>query len=76
VSATAPGGSTLDGNEAVVAAGARREQHRGPCFRTHDNRTAYAFVFYPFVHSGSFTLPTQDLRAATQAALPAVGPSV
>jgi RND superfamily putative drug exporter len=40
-------------------------------FRTKDDRTSFALVNYPFIHSGSsFALPTEALRSATKAALP------
>ncbi len=40
-------------------------------FRTKDDRTAVAFVAYPFIHQGAFTLPTDPIEKATQAAVPA-----
>ena len=39
-------------------------------FRTSDDRTAYAMVFYPFPQSLGAVLPTKEVQAAVQAAAP------
>ncbi len=84
VSVTAPAGQTLDGHEAEVAKAFQATQQAKPglrvideatsgskVFRTKDNRTAFALVFYPPPHNQSFKLPTEPLRHATSAAVPA-----
>ncbi|MGB8650602.1 MAG: MMPL family transporter [Mycobacteriales bacterium] len=83
VSVTPPAGQEITGHEqevarAFAATGAARPGLRvldeaatgDRSFRTHDDRTAYAMVFYPFTHTGSFTLPTEPMRKATEAAVP------
>ena len=41
-------------------------------FRTKDDRTAFAYVAYPFIQAGTnVTLPTEAIRTGTQAAVPA-----
>jgi RND superfamily putative drug exporter len=40
-------------------------------FRTKDGRTAFAYVNYPFTHSGTFSLPTEAITNATEEAVPA-----
>ena len=40
-------------------------------FRTKDDRTAYAMLFYRFLHNPTAKLPTDSIRAALQAAAPA-----
>jgi RND superfamily putative drug exporter len=40
-------------------------------FRTKDGRTAYAMVFYRFLHSPTAKLPTDAIRSALTAAAPA-----
>ena len=42
-----------------------------PAFRTKDGRTAYAMVFYRFLHDPRAKLPTSAIRAALTAAAPA-----
>ena len=84
VSVTAPAGQTLNGHEAEVARAFQAAQQAKPglrvideatsgnkVFRTKDNRTAFALVFYPPPHNQSFKLPTEPLRHATTAAVPA-----
>src|SRR4051812_39847715 len=39
-------------------------------FRTTDDRTAYALLFYRFLHDPTAKLPTDDIRAALTAAAP------
>ena len=40
-------------------------------FRTDDDRTAFAYVSYPFIHTGTFLLPTEKMREAAEGAVPA-----
>jgi RND superfamily putative drug exporter len=40
-------------------------------FRTKDDRTAYALLFYRFLHDPTATLPTDDIRASLDQAAPA-----
>ena len=42
-----------------------------PVFRTKDDHTAYALVFYRFLHDPTAKLPTDDIRAALREAAPA-----
>ena len=83
VSVTVPAGQTLDGHEADVSKAFQAAQKAKPglrlvdeatsgnkVFRTKDNRTAFALVFYPPPHNQSFKLPTEPLRTATTAAVP------
>jgi len=84
VSVSAPAGQTLNGHEAEVARAFQVAQKARPglrvidestsgdkVFRTKDNRTAFALVFYPPPHNQSFKMPTEPLRHATSAAVPA-----
>jgi RND superfamily putative drug exporter len=84
VSVTAPAGQTLSGHEAEVSRAFQATQKAKPglrvideatsnnkVFRTKDNRTAFALIFYPPPHNSSFKLPTTPLRQATAAAVPA-----
>jgi RND superfamily putative drug exporter len=84
VSVTVPAGQTLNGHEAEVARAFQATQHARPglrvideatsgdkVFRTKDNRTAFAFAFYPPPHNQSFKTPTEPIRHATAAAVPA-----
>jgi RND superfamily putative drug exporter len=84
VSVTVPAGQTLNGHEAEVARAFQASQKArsglrvideatsgDKVFRTKDNRTAFALVFYPPPHNQSFKLPTDPLRHATSAAVPA-----
>jgi RND superfamily putative drug exporter len=41
-----------------------------PAFRTKDGRTAYALVFYRFLHDPTASLPTDSIRSALTAAAP------
>jgi RND superfamily putative drug exporter len=81
---TMPAGQTISGNEAAVAAtfdavGAGvpnvrvvDEANTGDkAFRTDDDRTAYAMVFYPFPASQTAKPPTEPIRKAAEAAKPA-----
>jgi RND superfamily putative drug exporter len=81
---TLPNGQTLSGHEAQVAkafASLRGasvplrvvdEATTGDqAFRTSDDRTAYAMVFYPFPTSFDGVLPTKMVEKAVQSAAPA-----
>ncbi len=84
VSVTYPDGQTVAGRQAQVAAAfdavatkvpsvrVLDEANTGdPAFRTSDGRSAYAMVFYHFNPTPPTQLPTQQLRAALEAAKPA-----
>jgi putative drug exporter of the RND superfamily len=81
---TMPAGQTITGNEDAVArafeavgAGVPKvrvidEANTGDkAFRTKDDRTAYAMVFYPFATSLTAELPTEPIRKAVEATKPA-----
>jgi RND superfamily putative drug exporter len=81
---TMPEGQTITGHEDEVArafeavsAGVPNlrvidEANTGdPAFRTDDDRTAYAMVFYPFPQTLTQELPTEPIRTAIEAASPA-----
>jgi RND superfamily putative drug exporter len=81
---TMPAGQTVTGNEDAIAktfeavgAGVPNvrvidEANTGDkAFRTDDDRTAYAMVFYPFPQSQTAKPPTDPIRAAAEAAKPA-----
>ena len=83
VTVTMPQGQTVAGNEAKVtrafasaaAAGVPLrvvdEGNTGDkAFRTTDDRTAYAMVFYPFPQSLGAVLPTKAVQSSVQAAAP------
>ncbi|MCM2422943.1 MMPL family transporter [Streptomyces sp. RKAG293] len=83
VSVTLPAGQTITGHEAEVgrafaAAGTAAPNVRvideantgDKAFRTKDDRTAYAMVFYRFNPSPSQKLLTDPIQAAVQKALP------
>ncbi len=83
ISVTAPAGQTLEGHQSEVARAFQASQRAQPglrvideassgdkVFRTKDNRTAFALVFYPPPHDQSFKTPTEPLRTATTAAVP------
>ncbi len=86
VTVTMPAGKTITGNEAAVqktfaaVADSVPNQHLrvldeantgDKAFRTADDRTAYALVFYLFNHSPSQKLLTDPIRDAAQQAGPA-----
>jgi RND superfamily putative drug exporter len=84
VSVTAPPGQQVGDHQAEVAkafqaAGKARPNLRvideatsgDKVFRTSDGRTAFALVWYPMPRSATASLPTNDLRHATTAAVPA-----
>jgi len=81
---TLPAGQTVDQQSAAIgkAFGAVAaevpdtrlvdEANTGdPAFRTKDGRTAYAMLFYRFLHGLSDKLPTDPIRASLQHAAPA-----
>jgi len=84
VSVTVPAGQTVTGNEDAVAkvfeavdadvkdSRVIDEANTGDkAFRTEDDRTAYAMVFYPFPASQTAKPPTEPIREAAEAAMPA-----
>jgi RND superfamily putative drug exporter len=84
VSVTLPAGQTVTGHEAEVASAFAAVAAKVPdtrlvdeadtgdrAFRTNDDRTAYALVFYRFPHKVTTKLPTEHIRAALTAAAPA-----
>jgi RND superfamily putative drug exporter len=84
VSVTVPAGQTLTSHEAEAARAFQAAQRSRPSqrvideatsgdkvFRTKDDRTAFALVFYPPPKNQSFKLPTEPLRHAMSSAVPA-----
>jgi RND superfamily putative drug exporter len=84
VTVTLPPGQTISGHESAVAqafaaVGAKvpdtrvvDEANTGDrAFRTKDDRTAYALVFYRFLHTTTAKFPTTAIRAALTNAAPA-----
>jgi putative drug exporter of the RND superfamily len=84
VSVTVPAGQTLTGHEAEAARAFQAAGHAKPglrvideatsgdkIFRTKDDRTAFALVFYPPPRNQSFKLPTEPMRDAMKGAVPA-----
>jgi RND superfamily putative drug exporter len=80
---TLPQGQTITGHEAEVAKAFASvgsadvpfrvvdEANTGdPAFRTSDDRTAYAMVFYPFPQSFTDVVPTKVVKDAVQGAAP------
>jgi RND superfamily putative drug exporter len=83
VSVTVPAGQTVTGNEDAVAkvfaavdadvpnSRVVDEANTGDkAFRTSDDRTAYAMVFYPFPASQTAKPPTEPIRKSAEAAKP------
>ena len=81
---TMPPGQTITGHEKEVARAFEAVQRGVPnlrvvdeantgdrAFRTDDDRTAYAMVFYPFPQTFSEQLPTEPIRQAVTRAAPA-----
>jgi RND superfamily putative drug exporter len=81
---TLPPGQTITGNEREVARAFAAVERQVPnlrvvdeantgdeAFRTDDDRTAYAMVFYPFPQTFDEQLPTEAIRSAVEAAAPA-----
>jgi RND superfamily putative drug exporter len=84
VTLTAPQGTTLAGHEAEVAAAFQSTAKAAPnlrlideatsgnkVFRTKDDRTAYAMLFYSFPSSPTAKPPTDQIKAAAKQAAPA-----
>ncbi len=84
VSVTYPAGQTVAGHQAQVAAAFNAVATKVPAvrvldeattgdaaFRTKDGRSAYAMVFYHFDSSPTAKIPTEQIRAALEAAKPA-----
>jgi RND superfamily putative drug exporter len=84
VSVTYPAGQTVTGQQAEVAAAFDAVATKVPsvrvldeantgdaAFRTKDGRTSYAMVFYRFNPSPTAQIPTEQIRAALEAAKPA-----
>jgi RND superfamily putative drug exporter len=84
VTITMPEGQTVAGNEAAIADAFAETADKVPdtrlvdegntgdteAFRTSDGRTAYAMLFYRFLHDPTAKLPTEDIRDALKAAAP------
>src|SRR3954451_18875686 len=81
---TLPAGQTLSGNEAAIGKAFATVQQQVPqtrlvdeantgdkAFRTKDDRTAYALLFYRFLHDPTAKLPTDQITASLKAAAPA-----
>src|SRR4051794_13221701 len=86
ISVTLPQGQHVTGNEAAVGRAFASVQDKVPgtrlideantgdrAFRTSDDRTAYAMVFYRFLHDPTAPLPTDAIKAALTAAAPSGG---
>jgi putative drug exporter of the RND superfamily len=84
VSVTYPAGQTVAGHQAEVAAAFDAVATKVPsvrvldeantgdaAFRTKDGRTSYAIVFWRYNPSPTAQLPTEQIRAALEAAKPA-----
>ncbi len=84
MSVTYPAGQTVTGHQAEVAAAFDAVATKVPsvrvldeantgdaAFRTKDGRTSYAMVFYRFNPSPTAQIPTEQIRAALEAAKPA-----
>ena len=83
VSVTLPPGRSVDSDALSVGAAFSAIQSHVPdtrvvdeantgdsAFRTKDGRTAYAMVFYRFLHNPTANLPTDSIRSALTAAAP------
>src|SRR4051812_8206174 len=85
VTVTLPSGQTVSGNEQAIGQTFAAGQQKGPdtrvvdeantgdkaAFRTTDARTAYAILFYRFLHNPTAKLPTDAITASLKAAAPA-----
>ena len=84
VTVTMPAGQTITGHEDEVAKAFDAVQNGvstvrvideantgDRAFRTKDDRTAYAMVFYPFPEALNTPLPTEPIRHAAEGAVPA-----
>jgi len=80
---TMPQGQTVSGNEQAIGKTFASIQQDVPdvrvldeantadkAFRTSDDRTAYALVFYRFLHDPTASFPTDNLRTKLKAAAP------
>src|SRR4051812_44477300 len=77
ITLTMPDGQTVSGNETQIGQAFAAVADKVPdtrlvdeantgdkAFRTDDDRTAYAMLFYRFLHDPTAKLPTDDIRAA------------
>ena len=84
ISVTLPQGQHVTGNEPAVAKAFAAVQAKVPdtqlvdeantgdkAFRTDDDRTAYAMLFYRFLHNPTDKLPTDAIKTTLKAAAPA-----
>jgi putative drug exporter of the RND superfamily len=84
ITLTMPAGQTITGHESDVSAAFASVAQKVPdtrlvdeantgdkAFRTSDDRTGYALLFYRFLHNPTAKLPTDHIRAALTAAAPA-----
>jgi RND superfamily putative drug exporter len=84
VTITMPSSQAVSGQETAIGRAFAAVQQQVPetrvideantgdkAFRTSDGRTAYALVFYRFLHDPTAKFPTDDIRAALTAAAPA-----
>src|SRR4051794_11307075 len=84
VTLTLPAGQTVSGNEQAIGQALATVQQKVPdtrvvdeantgdkAFRTTDGRTAYAILFYRFLHNPTAKLPTDAITASLKAAAPA-----
>src|SRR4051794_24441307 len=83
ITLTLPQGQTVSGDKAAVGRAFASVAAKVPdtrlvdeantgdtAFRTKDDRTAYALLFYRFLHDPTASLPTDDIRAALVGAAP------
>src|SRR4051812_6569330 len=83
ITVTMPAGQTVTGNERAIGQMFATVQQKvaqtrlvdeantgDKAFRTTDDRTAYALLFYRFLHDPTAKLPTDDIRAALVGAAP------
>src|SRR4051812_7465544 len=84
ITVTMPAGQTVSGNEQAIGQTFAAVQQKVPdtrivdeantgdkAFRTTDGRTAYAILFYRFLHNPTAKLPTDAITASLKAAAPA-----
>ncbi|WP_045878188.1 MMPL family transporter [Pseudofrankia sp. DC12] len=84
VTITMPASQAVSGQETAIGQAFAAVQQQVPqtrvvdeantgdkAFRTKDDRTAYALVFYRFLHDPTAKLPTADIKAALTSAAPA-----
>src|SRR4051794_37282548 len=83
ITVTLPAGQTVTGNERAIGSTFADVQQKVPqtrlvdeantgdkAFRTTDDRTAYAVLFYRFLHNPALPLPTDAITSALKAAAP------